>query len=69
MPKREDLRNKEKCFLFHLESPFCSSDNQILNFQNNLESKQPGNEIWPVYVILKDNLFYHKIIWKRWPGN
>ena len=69
MPKREDLQNKEKCFLFHFESSFCYSDNQILNFQNNLESTQPGNEIWPVYVILKGNLFYHKTIWKMWPGN
>ena len=33
MPKREDLWNKEKCFLFHFESSFRSSDNQILNFQ------------------------------------
>ena len=30
--KKEDLRNKEKCFLFHFESSFCSGDNQILNF-------------------------------------
>ena len=33
MPKREDLRNKEKCFLFHFESSFSSWDNQILIFQ------------------------------------
>ena len=33
MPKREDLWNKEKCFLFHFESSFRSWDNQILNFQ------------------------------------
>ena len=33
MPKREHLWNKEECFLFHLESPFRSWDNQILTFQ------------------------------------
>ena len=33
MSKREDLWNKEKCFLFHFESSFGSWDNQILNFQ------------------------------------
>ena len=32
MPKREDLWNKEKCFLFHFECSFRSWDNQILNF-------------------------------------
>ena len=32
MSKREDLWNKEKCFLFHFESSFRSWDNQILNF-------------------------------------
>ena len=36
---------------------------------NNLECKQSGNEIWPVYVTLQDNIFYHKILWKMWPGN
>ena len=30
---KEDLWNKEKCFLFHFESSFLSWDNQILNFQ------------------------------------
>ena len=30
---------------------------------------QPGNEIWPVHVILQDNFFYHKIPWKMWPRN
>ena len=30
---------------------------------------QSSNEIWPVYVTLQDNLFYHKILWKMWPGN
>ena len=33
MSKREHLSNKEKCFLFHFESSFCSWDNQILTFQ------------------------------------
>ena len=33
MSKREHLWNKEECFLFHLESSFCSWDNQILTFQ------------------------------------
>ena len=36
MPEREDLWNKEKCFLFHFVSffhSFCFWDNQILNFQ------------------------------------
>ena len=28
-----------------------------------------GNEIWLVYVTLKDNFFYHKILRKVWPGN
>ena len=31
--KREHFWNKEKCFLFHFESSFRSSDNQILDFQ------------------------------------
>ena len=30
--KRENLWNKEKCFLFNLKISFCSWDNQILNF-------------------------------------
>ena len=33
LSKREHLWNKEECFLFHLESSFCSWDNQILTFQ------------------------------------
>ena len=33
MSKREHLWNKEKCFLFHLESSFRSWDNQALTFQ------------------------------------
>ena len=33
MCKREHLWNKKKCFLLHLESSFCSGDNQILTFQ------------------------------------
>ena len=33
MSKREDLWNKEKCFLFHFERFFRSWDNQIWNFQ------------------------------------
>ena len=33
MSKREDLWNKEKCFLFHFECSFRSWDNQVLNFQ------------------------------------
>ena len=33
MSKREDLRNKGKCFLFHFKISFRSWDNQILNFQ------------------------------------
>ena len=32
MSKREDLQNKEKCFLFQFESSSRSWDNQILNF-------------------------------------
>ena len=31
--KREDLWNKEKCFLFPFKSYFRSWDNQILTFQ------------------------------------
>ena len=31
--KREHLWNKEKCFLFHIESSFRSWDNQVLTFQ------------------------------------
>ena len=31
--KRENLWNKEECFLFHLESSFRSWDNQIVTFQ------------------------------------
>ena len=33
MPKRKDLWNKEKKFLFHFKSSFRSWDDQILNFQ------------------------------------
>ena len=34
MPKTEHLWKKEKCFLFHFESSFCSwDDNQISSFQ------------------------------------
>ena len=33
MSKRKNLWNKEECFLFHLESSFRSSDNQIWTFQ------------------------------------
>ena len=29
---------------------------------NNLGSKQSGNEIWPVYVVLQNNFFCQKII-------
>ena len=36
---------------------------------NNLGSKQPGNKIWPVYVTLQNDFFYHKTQWKMWPGN
>ena len=32
MSKREHLRNKEKCFLFHFESSSRSLDNQLLTF-------------------------------------
>ena len=35
MSKREDLWNKEKCFLFHFESSFRSWDNQILNLTSS----------------------------------
>ena len=28
---------------------------------NNLEKKQSGNKIWPVYVILQNNFFYKKL--------
>ena len=35
---------------------------------NKLGSKQSGNEIWPVYVILQNKIFYQKIIWKIVPG-
>ena len=30
---------------------------------------QPGNKIWPVYVTLQNNVFYHRILWKMWAGN
>ena len=33
MFKTDHFWNKEKCFLFHFESSFCSWDNQILFFQ------------------------------------
>ena len=33
MSKRENLWNKEKCFLFHFKSSLRSWDNQVLNFQ------------------------------------
>ena len=33
MSKREQLWNKEECFLFHHESYFRSWDNQILDFE------------------------------------
>ena len=33
MSKKEDLWNKENCFLFHFESFFRSWDNQVLTFQ------------------------------------
>ena len=33
MSKREDLRNKEKCFYFTSKALFGSWDNQILSFQ------------------------------------
>ena len=45
MFKREHLWNKEKCFLFHLESSFCSWDDQILTFQifkSHDVTKSPG---------------------------
>ena len=29
---------------------------------NNLGSKHSGNEDWPVFVVLQNNLFYQKII-------
>ena len=32
MSKREQSWSKEKCFLFHFESSFCSWDNQVLTF-------------------------------------
>ena len=33
MFKRKHLWNKEECFSLHLESSFCSWDNQMLTFQ------------------------------------
>ena len=73
-----------KCFLFHFESAFrfwdltfqlfkCNDVIKYLSMKhktlNNLESKQSGNEIWPVYVILQKKKNYRKILRKMWPGN
>ena len=33
------------------------------------ESKQSGNEIWPVYVMLQKKIIYQEIIQKMRPGN
>ena len=30
---------------------------------------QSGNEIWSIYAILQNNLFYVKILQNMWPGN
>ena len=54
-----------------------SSDAQAWNTKhillNNLESKQSGNEIWPVYVMLQSKIFLSKnsvkyVAWKLVPG-
>ena len=40
------------------------------HFIKKLEKQaQPCTEIWPVYIIIQDNFFYHKILWKMWSGN
>ena len=51
-----------------------SSDAQARNTKhillNNLESKQSGNEIWPVYVMLQSKIFLSKNSVKYvWSGN
>ena len=33
------------------------------------ETVWSGNEIWPVYAILQNKIFYQKLLWKIRPGN
>ena len=53
MSEREDLWDKEKRFLFHFESSFRSSDNQILYF--HMFNCHDINK-WNVKHILLNNL-------------
>ena len=90
MSKREQLWNKEKCFLFHFESTFRPWDNSNFKFSDiqmlwrhqmpkhetqniywwtTCEVNIVCNEIWPVYVMLWNKIFYQKMIWKMLPGN
>ena len=47
----------------------CLSMKHEIHFIEWLRKQtQSGNEIWPVYVTLQDNFFYHKIIWKLVSG-
>ena len=39
------------------------------NLVNNLGSKQSGNEMWLVYLVLQKKVFYQLILLKMLPGN
>ena len=39
------------------------------NLGNNLGSKQSGNEMWLVYLVLQKKVFYQSILLKMLPGN
>ena len=54
--KKEHLLNKEKCFLFHLESSFRSWDNRILNFRYSNVMTSSNAEAWNRKYILLTNL-------------
>ena len=72
---------QEKRFLFHFESSFRSSDDQISTFQVfkchdgikcPIMKHETHNEIWPVYVIFQKKIFLSKIYlksmaWKLYP--
>ena len=57
-----------KFYLFRYSNVMASSNTQVWNTKhillNNLEIKQSGNEIGPVYLILQKENFYQKILRK-----
>ena len=54
--KGRHLLNKEKCFLFHFKSSFCSWGNQILTFRYSNVMASSNVQAWNTKHILLNNL-------------